>query len=129
MCTSLRLRRDAPVQPGHRFQAEELLLVRQSPMTNRGQKVRGPVLWDGWARQETLDLWLRGGRWKRGELKALSFSQGVREYELAPCDVVKVLVLQRRDGAVIKVITRAAEGRETEVANRFPVTGPGRLTA
>ena len=80
---------------------------------------------NGHARQEKLDGWLKAG-WKEAELHVAGYTEGrgalYRQYEVPPTHALKCVVREVRSGKLVfNIVTRPAKGREKEIHDRFPV--------
>jgi hypothetical protein len=109
------------------FLPQERVLVRTDRISGRGIVATKSIYWDGWAREEATDEWLKSGHWKRADVLADSFSvntrSGRREYELPPHHAIKSIILETPDRMVMRVLTREPVGAEARVCKRFAKTG------
>jgi len=105
-----------PVRPGGDFPPEADLRVG-------GKKVSSQAVWNGFARQESLAQWEKGG-WKPGTLRIQSFTEKGHEFPVPEGHVVKVMVLQKQK-AYVAVVTRPAKTEvEKSIHSRYPVVVP-----
>lgn len=129
MCVELVFGSDS-VSVKNEFKPKGRVLIQDddgSFYTNKAHEVRNEVYWDGWIQQEQVANWIARGAWKRAEIFATKFNQRGRIYDVPPGQVIKGIAFRTSERTILKVVTREAVGKETEVQARFALTGQRRL--
>ncbi len=103
------------------------VLIRTHRTNGRGEKVIKPIYWDGWAREEAIEEWLKTEHWKRADIIAERFSintrRGRMEYEVPSHHAIKSIILETQDRMIVRILSREPVGMEAAVAKRFCKTG------
>ena len=85
-----------------------------------GEKILPPVVWQGFARQETIGKWLSGG-WKEGILSAVAFTEQGKEFTVPPGKKIRIIYLSRPEKTIVNIVTRPANTQEEKNTHpRFP---------
>lgn len=109
------------------FQIPGSVSIIRNFFTREVTSIDQPIYWDGWARDDAIDAWLQGGKWKRADIRATQFSISTKNgrlvYDVPPHQVIKAIALETPTQVVIRVISRESEGTEAKVCQRFAKTG------
>ena len=120
MCSSLKTHwaEKAPIKIGESFPSEVLIEKIQN---NQTQKVSNQVVWNGFARDDSLDKWVKGG-WIPALLHIHSYVESDQHFMVPENHLIKAIILEK-DKTYLNIVTRkAATEKEKEIHPRWPLT-------
>ena len=121
MCGSLKHSHwadKAPIKVGQTFPEGTVVEITKDGKTIAISK---PVVWNGFARDDTLSKWEEGG-WTQARLHVDGYTEGEQDFAVPKGKVIKALILEKQK-VHLNIVTREAETNEEKaIHNRWPLT-------